>query len=164
MSSHDDPFLDRVRAIVDEHGWLVQGVFPTYDDPPGTVPFAYTVGLARHGKPELIIFGAGWEQMAGILNLVAGRALDGVDYTDGLRLHHVLQDHPVRLVVVPDSRQHLTVANTLAHLEGWWTSQAPLPALQVVWPDPHDRFPWDSGYAYELGRQPVLGAASVTDD
>ena len=28
---------------------------------------------------------------------------------------------------------------------------------QVVWPDPHGRFPWDPGYQYPPQAQPLLG-------
>lgn len=31
---------------------------------------------------------------------------------------------------------------------------------QVVWPDEHNRFPWDPGYAIPADRQPTIGRPS----
>jgi hypothetical protein len=42
-------YLETAKAVIREHGWMVQGVFDA------DAPFAYTVGLTEAGLPELIL-------------------------------------------------------------------------------------------------------------
>lgn len=42
-------YLERAKAVIREHGWMVQGVFDA------DAPFAHTVGLTEAGLPELIL-------------------------------------------------------------------------------------------------------------
>jgi hypothetical protein len=80
---------------------------------------------------------------------------DGATYADGQVLHDVVDGYPVRLLDVLDSSEHLIVANALAGQTGH--GHGPVAALQVVFPDPRGRWPWQPGST--VAGLPVLGAA-----
>lgn len=47
-------YLDQVRATIAEHGWVVQATsVPDQSGPPALL--SYTVGMASHGLPELMV-------------------------------------------------------------------------------------------------------------
>jgi hypothetical protein len=46
-------YLGHMKTLVKDYGWAVQGVGADRVHP----PFAYTVGLTPHGKPELVVTG-----------------------------------------------------------------------------------------------------------
>src|ERR1035441_1378111 len=48
-------YLDHMRQLIRTYGWAVQGVEREGLHP----PWAYTVGLTRHRRPELVITGLG---------------------------------------------------------------------------------------------------------
>ncbi|WP_458318463.1 DUF4262 domain-containing protein [Mycolicibacterium brisbanense] len=63
-----EEYLDGLRATIDDHGWAVQSVQSDKR------PFCYTVGLHRHGLPELIITGMAAHTAARLLNSIPGGA------------------------------------------------------------------------------------------
>lgn len=130
-----DAYLrDRVVPMIDRFGWMIQGVFPTADDPDSIVPFAYTIGLAAHGIPELVVSGLPGDAAGAILNHVApkhrDRALKAGDTVDvgGQDTLHVL-DAP--LAEIQQARNlygdHVT-------------------ALQLVWADDTGSYPWQDSW------------------
>lgn len=144
-------YIDQFVEGVCEHGWMVQGVFPTTDEP-DAAPFAYTVGLALKQLPELIVFGLGHQTAGLILNDLAQRQIERGPYQPGDELADVTPDYRTRLLAVRDSSEHLTMANLIA---GRRSGQAPIPALQVVFPDREHRWPWEPGS--QVAHIPLLG-------
>ena len=60
-----DAYQARLKALIAEHGYIVQGVL---SDP----PFSYTVGLHQtHHRPELVMVGLDPATMHSVLNDVA---------------------------------------------------------------------------------------------
>jgi uncharacterized protein DUF4262 len=61
-------YTDHLRRLIDTRGWAVQGVERDGARP----PWAYTVGLTPHLRPELVVTGMGLVRAAEVLNLAAG--------------------------------------------------------------------------------------------
>lgn len=133
-------YLDRCRALIAEHGWMVQGVFPTVDEPgPG---FAYTVGLTANGRPELVVSGLGYEQGGAILNAAARRHL-----ADELRPGMVVEgiaSVPFTVVAAPHAE--------IGMVRNLYGDRAE--AVQLVWPDRGGNYPGDPGWTLGDG-QPI---------
>jgi len=62
-----DDYLEHLRSMVSWHGWAIQGVERDGIHP----PWAYTVGLTRMGKPELVVTGMPITRAARLLNEMA---------------------------------------------------------------------------------------------
>ncbi|GIE79244.1 hypothetical protein Aph02nite_51940 [Actinoplanes philippinensis] len=150
--SYLDDFFDEQSEIIEKFGWAVVHVVPTEDDPPDTVPFAYTVGLTGYGFPELTIAGLPPETGHVLLNEVAGRVCDeGLLLRHGHRLRGLLDGQAVRVVAG-------RITETLfpgAALMRYGDDRVRL--LQLAWPDPAGSFPWQSGYDALDYPQPTIG-------
>lgn len=138
-----EEYLDGLRETIDDHGWAVQCVESDKR------PFSYTVGLHRHGLPELVITGMAAHTAARLLNSIShmitedGTALAPamhIDYQNEFLLEVVEVDHP---------DVHLLYATRLFGDK--------VRALQLVWADERGRWPWDPGWGHGRRRQPVLG-------
>lgn len=73
----------KIRAMVEANiaktGWAVQGVFPNQDCPSSEGNFAYTIGLADKGLPELICTAnLNLHTLGAFLNPVAQYMVDNV--------------------------------------------------------------------------------------
>jgi hypothetical protein len=145
-----DDFLRRQEEIIDTVGWAVMHVLPTADDPDTTTPFAYTVGLTAH-HPELLIAGLPPEVAHGLLNDLAGRVYDKAErFTHGQRVSDLIAGYDAVLVEgAPIDALQPGVA-----IARYGRDQVRL--MQVVWPDPQGRFPWDTGYDFDPHAQPLI--------
>ncbi|OLT21247.1 hypothetical protein BJF81_15615 [Ornithinimicrobium sp. CNJ-824] len=138
-----DP-LDELRAMIDTHGWAVRNVV----DPEPARCLSYTVGLTRHGHPEVVLTGLPPDVATAFLNLAGeivvregGRFVAGEPTTE-------LADGPALPVLAVTDLSGLTAARSL---------YGPVEALQVVWTDSAGHLPWEPGYANPPGSQPILG-------
>ena len=137
-------YCEHLREVIDTFGWAVQGVEREGRHP----PWAYTVGLTRHRKPELVITGMGTIRAAGVLNGVAAHLLHAATPEPGTQA--ALRDGPlVEVVRVAVPWAHLKLAVELYgdRIRG----------LQLVHADKRGRWPWDSQYQGVRGGQPILG-------
>jgi hypothetical protein len=143
--SDHSAYLDRMRGIVAEHGHAVQQVAP--DEGLG---WSYTIGLHAAGLPELIIMGGlALDGQRRTLNGLAERMRAGESLPIGERDPTVLKGFDVTYVEVADTTtEDFAIALRL---------QSDFRALQVVWPDLENRFPWDPGYSFPPDEQPLLG-------
>ncbi len=121
--------------------------------PPG--PFspgwAYTVGLHAHDLPELIVVGGmSLEDQYGMLHELAERMRENGAPEPGDRDPDFLVGFEVAFVEVDETAGE---EFAVAHLV-----QSDFRALQVVWPDLENRFPWESDYEIPVGQQPLLGS------
>lgn len=149
-ANHDDDRVDaylvRCREIIKKYGWMVQGVFPTVNEP-DDVPFAYTVGLTDAGLPELTVSGLGPEQAMAILNTAAQQHCRQ-EFTAGSLAEEIAANGVVfRVIDAPD-----VVMGIGQRLYGG----RPLRALQIVWPDREGHFPGDPGWLHP-GAQEIFG-------
>ena len=143
--SNRNDYLAHVRQLLQQYCWVVQGVQRDRARP----GYAYTIGLAAHDVPELIVTGLPYQRASSLLNDAAGRLLDGkVALPPGDRV--TLPGGPlVEVVRVVEPAVHLTIA---AEFDG-----PRFPAVQLVYADDRGHWPWDVGFRGGRGGQPVLG-------
>lgn len=142
-------YREHLRRLLDQNRWLVQGV----QRDRGRPPYAYTVGLPRHQRPELVVTGLPHQQAAKLLNTAAEQVITAEMPLPGEMLP--LRDWPrLEMVRVAEPAVHLKMA---AALNGPGFS-----ALQLVYTDDQGRWPWDKGFRDGRGTQPVLGARTIT--
>ena len=143
---HD--YLAHLRELLQRHCWIVQGVQRERN----RAPYAYTVGLAAHGRPELVVTGLPYDRAVDLLNGVAEHVL----HADAPRAGEVipLRGGPViEIVRIAEPSVHLSVAAAI--------SGPGFTALQLVYADDRGHWPWDAGFRGGRGGQPVLGARTV---
>lgn len=138
-----DSYLVSTMAKIDRYGHVIQGVFPTINDPgPG---FGYTVGLSAVGLPEIILVGLPISVMHSLLNEAAGLAKETpltMSDPDRNALHpydQIISHYPVYFI--PAHTEHVGVAQQLYDN---------VTAIQLVWPDNQGRFPWDTTFDQSL--------------
>jgi hypothetical protein len=132
----------KVLEDVASHGWHVIKVFED-DKGPG---FAYTIGLfANYGHPEIIAFGLPLERLHALLNLVGDDAKAGVQFRAGDTSDELLNGYPCTFIEFPKAEfpEYLGFAT-------WFYKGRPFPALQLVWPDKDERWPWDPAVDPEI--------------
>jgi Domain of unknown function (DUF4262) len=133
-----------LQGLIDVHGWAVQGVERDGIHP----PWAYTVGLTPHRRPELVITGMGLTRATEVLNIMAGHMLHAAAPEPGTQAR--LVDGPlVEMVRVAAPWAHLNMA-----VEFYGPG---IRGLQLVHADKRGRWPWDREYQGVRGGQPVLG-------
>jgi hypothetical protein len=130
-----EQILEEMEAIIARVGWMVTAVFGSEGEP----EFAYTVGLAAKGWPELIVFGLPPQTAMAVLNILAERLTDGKTVVRDEPLDYVLEGATVTVI---DADR--TKADKYMHAARNRDEQ--YRAAQVVWPDPQHRMPWDEGY------------------
>lgn len=138
-------YLAHLRELLGQHCWVVQGVQRERH----RAPFAYTIGLAAHDCPELVITGLPYDQAAGLLNDFAGRVLAGDVSLEPGELVPLPGGPAAEVVRVAEPAVHLIVAAAL--------NPPGFAARQLVYADERGRWPWDSGFRGGRGGQPVLG-------
>jgi hypothetical protein len=139
-------YLKDIGEKIARHGHAVQQVAGA-DGEPG---WSYTVGLHAAGLPELIIIGglARGGQVS-VLNRLAERMRSGEALHLGERDPDVLEGVDVTYIEVVDTTtSDFAVALKFA---------SDFRALQVVWPDHGNRFPWEPGYSFARAEQRLLG-------
>ena len=142
-------YLAYMRNVMDRCGWAVQGIERDGPHP----PWAYTVGLTRLGRPELVVTGMSLHRATHLLNDMAAHALHADNPKLGERIE--LAGGPViQMVQVAEPTAHLHIA---AEVFG-----PRIRALQVVHADDRGHWPWERGYRGVHGGQPVLGLVDPT--
>lgn len=147
------PVQKKLAADIERVGWAAIGVMPTKDDP--IDPFTYTIGLWRgFDHPELIITGMRHETAHALLTDFVERIEKGEsfeasrDYPETIRGRNTMYTASFRQLSQGHRSENMRAA-------AWWNGQEDFPALQLVWPDPTGKFPWDEGYDKQF-IQPVL--------
>ena len=98
-------YQDHLRQLIDVFGWAVQGVERDGIHP----PWAYTVGLTAHRRPELVVTGMPISRATGVLNGVAAHLLHADAPEPGTQA--ALLDGPlVEVVRVAVPSAHLRMA------------------------------------------------------
>jgi len=129
---------DDVKSLIAEYGWAGIGVGEDEDSP----CFTYSIGLFEtYRHPEIIIFGISF-QMAHtfICDLVEMIAEDNRTFRPEIRYTDLLQNEvPVYFRKLNDE----TKDKYLCQADVYYDGVKRFPALQLVWPDKDNRFPWD---------------------
>lgn len=137
-------YLEHLRELLERRLWVVQGV----QRERGRPAYAYTVGLPKRQRPELLVTGLPYDRAADLLNSAAEHVVQAGAPRPGELLP--LPDGPaIEVVRVTEPGVHLKVA---AALNGPGFS-----ALQLVYADERGHWPWDADFRGGHGGQPVLG-------
>ncbi len=139
-------FDKKVLPTLEEWGWYVISVA---DEP----RFSYSIGLFEHFKhPEIIVFGLDSQRSHRIVNDAGRRIREGHRYTLGVRYSDLLKDYDCEFRVVDPTRYDGFLNYALHYYRG-----SSFPALQLIWPDTHGNFPWDSDFEERFrADQPLL--------
>jgi hypothetical protein len=144
-----DAYLIRCTDLIAKNGWMIQGVFPTQDDP-DHMAFSYTVGLSEKNKPELYLDTLGPNQGTAILNACAKAVAGGI-----VPLHGDTLDVEFSVPF----RWHGPIDSDKAEMNMARRFYGEIEAWQVLWPDTEDRYPGDDGYDAERFPQRLMDLA-----
>ena len=150
---------DVVAKVQGSPGWMGVHVFPT-EAPVQPYSFSYTIGLwPQH--PEIIVVNLPQRIAKQVLGTLHDRVRAGETFEPDKLYAEVLRNYDVAIQDVPPDAQadHFRWADWFHQEHGEW----PFATVQMVWPDPHGKFPWEPGYEAEACPQPVF-ATGVTDD
>ena len=144
-----DERVGELAADVATHGWIVMRISA---DSPGP-DFAYSIGLVRtYGHPEIIIVGLPMDVAHQIINDVGAAVRDGTRFKAGETSDAFFNGYDVTFRAVPEYQYG-------AYL-GWgrrFYGNSEFPVLQLVYPDPDGRWPWQEAVTPEFRElQPVL--------
>lgn len=147
--SNANRMLASLEAMIDRYGWAVQAVFPGEDSP----GFAYSVGMADRGLPDVIVFGLPPEIAQRFVNHVCSEMAEkGKAPPLETDLNHFAEGLPTRFVAVPREQADEYMFAAKRRNPGYT-------AIQLVWPDNNSRFPWEPEFEQKLVKyQPVLRA------
>ena len=140
----------RVREDILEFGWSDMAIFPTKDnDGP---PFNYSVGFWLREHPEILIMGLTMETMHGLLGVIYEQVRSGTRFNPDTYYQFVIENHRVAFVEIEDPMGAFPMTMTERLMGDQFT------ALQLVWPDAQDRFPWHEDFDPEYRQyQELLG-------
>ncbi len=142
-------YFARVRQIVREHGWMVQGVLPGRDEQPGFIPFYYTVGLTDAGLPELIMSWPGQPSMGQTLlnNAATGHVKNEIKPGDML---DYVANVPSRAIAADPHKAEIQQAYN--YVSDPYRTKNKIRLIQILYPDAEGRFPDDDedGYNFDL--------------
>jgi hypothetical protein len=134
--------FERLNALIDEKiasvGWVVMSVeADRVRREPG---FSYTVGLAARGLPELLAFGLPHQIAQPILNDLARRLIDQGSLPMDVPVDQVVRGFPVVFRKLAPARARPFVRAAAQRAGG------AVEVIQLVWPDPSGRFPWEPDF------------------
>ena len=142
---HLAQFFAGVQEMITEHGWAVQYVFPTREDP--VQPYAYTVGLTSFGRPELVVVGLPTDVAGVVLNRAARQHItDPIAPGDTLRPGLSVS---LRAEAVAASVRD-RCAGVARHLYG-----DEVTLVQLLWPSNTGRWPDQPDWDGDLGQQDI---------
>lgn len=147
----------KVMTDIVRDGWSCIAVFPTRDEP--GLPFNYTVGLSLENWPELLIMGMDSTMMHKLLWGIVQEMQKGVEFRPNTYSDKVLKDLRAAFVEIDDpATDEFPMSMTINMMDSFH-------ALQVVWPDANDRFPWHDDFDPKFAdRQVLLGTWTEPTD
>ncbi len=155
MSEALTEFEQSILDNVEQYGCHLNGVF----DPDGRDPdFSYSTGFTSSvDQPEVIIFGLELNLMQALLNDTLELCRQGFDITENARTDALIEGYSCvfrRVLpewIVPEFWSSAIWYNC-DYLSGEFDQ-----AVQLVWPDESNRFPWEKGVsAGYVEAQPAL--------
>jgi hypothetical protein len=139
-----------LRRRIAREGWAMAGVGTGH----AAVTFVYTVGLQKSfAHPDLIMFGIAPTEAEGVIDVIAQRVKAGEPAHEGVMILGAAEV-PLMPRWADAERIRLLVPAQLAR--GRYSY------LQIVWPDPKGRFPWEARFdKRRLRSQSYLFEAAV---
>lgn len=140
---------NQLSADIEKFGWKVMLLEATNYLP----SFAYTIGLWKNYKhPEIISFGLTTKTLHLIINDAGEIAKAGQIIEVGKTYDNSFENSDTQFVIVDDRN----IADYFGQAINYYNAKD-FPAIQLVWTDRNNRFPWDNDYEKEFEfRQPLL--------
>jgi hypothetical protein len=136
-----------VRSRIAEYGFMVQKVAGMGSDERWP-QFAYTVGLTAMGHPEILCHGLPLDSAQSFLIEIGDRVRNGSVFSGGMTTRELTRDGlPLTFIEATDTSDLVVGAMIYGSVR----------ALQLVWPDPQGRFPWEPGCIMNHDQQPLRG-------
>jgi hypothetical protein len=144
-----DELLKETKVNIGKYGLQVMSIRASDYQP----SFSYSVGLLEsYRHPELICFGLSMDLMHALINDVAELIRKGEKIEPGRNYDNIFAKSDAQFLHV-DARNvpdYFKLALEYYQLDL-------IPAMQLVWPDRQNRFPWDMGFEEEfIYKQPLL--------
>jgi hypothetical protein len=153
MSNHHskdcDKADDKIIEDVNSVGWSVVMINATDYLP----SFAYTIGLWKNYQhPEIIAFGLTVKTLHITLNIAGENIKEGKRYETGKVYPDFFTNGDAQLISV-DSR---SMPDYFGYAI-WFNGGMAFQALELIWTDRNNKFPWEDGYEEEFQyKQPLL--------
>lgn len=149
LDEDEHDFVTTVR----EHGWIETHVSADEEGPDFTYTTGFWLGLKM---PEIIIFSIKQDAAQDILGHIYREAQSGVSFPNAVRLSSVFQN--VEAVLLPVAKP---LYPKYLGWSRWFYGNDDWPCLQLVWPDPNGKFPWEAGYGerFEDSQPNLTGGA-----
>jgi len=146
---HDTLAKEAIRRDIEEFGCHLALIEADNYMP----AFAYTIGLyEKFGHPEIICFGLSTELLSSILNQACSLIREGKKLTTGVLYPGFILRYEVQLLEVDKAFYPDYMGYGM-----WYYDGQDFPALQLVWPDMDQEFPWEENFNPDYKfRQPLL--------
>ena len=140
---------ERIIEDVNTVGWSVIMIEATDYLP----SFAYTIGLWKNYQhPEVISFGLTVKTLHLILNIAGENIKNGTKYHTNTVYSDFFTNGNAQLLEVEPRNIRDYFGYTI-----WFNDGTAFPAMQLIWADRGNKFPWESGYQKEfIYLQPLL--------
>lgn len=140
---------ETVLENIRKSGFHMTGVFSEHGHP----AFTYTAGLeTTFTHPEIVIYGIDPQNASHLLHAAVDLIRDGAAFVSGRQYENIAENFPMAFLDISDpiARRNFPVS---------YQSQPDcrVRIMQMVWPDPNGKFPWQPGYDQEYSAlQPIL--------
>lgn len=116
--------------------------------------FVYSIGLyQRFRHPEIVCFGLSTELMAGLINDACYLIKNGMELRPQNRYSEFIEGNDVQFLSV-DKEYY---KDYLGYARWFYNKSLDFPAIQLVWPDKQQNFPWDAKFNQQWKyKQPLL--------
>jgi hypothetical protein len=130
------PSMQRIFDDVARFGWHVVAVS---DSREGSIDYCFSVGLFEtYDHPEIVVFGLPMN----VAHRVIATCVELIEQGSPLQAGEVREDLLNRFSAAIVSVDHANYSEYLGSAIGFYDG-TDFPALQIVWPDKENRFPWD---------------------
>jgi hypothetical protein len=141
--------MRKFKEDIEKFGWSVVMIKETDYLP----AFAYTIGIwEKYGKPEIIAFGLDTETLQILVNDAGDIIKSGLEIILKKKYDNILENLDVQFIEVNENN----ISDYFGYAIEYYGSKH-FPAMQLVWPDHLNKFPWDVNFETDLFyRQPLL--------
>lgn len=149
---------EKIEFMLEREGWAMDTVGPSGDADAPIPRYTYTVGFDRRfGFPELVVFGLSPVACRGLFELVAAAVAGGTDLPVGRAFIGLLEDDQPCALLPVDAAEAVGMFPALAE-DRVLAGERPddFTMLQLTWPDPEGRLPWEEGFSASLAPLQLL--------
>lgn len=136
-----------VQTSIKKHGWCCMGVFAEEGSP----AFSYSIGFNLLNHPEIIVCGLPNETAHELMSEVYRRIKKGTMTIKDGDTFDDLANMPLHFIKISESAKQKMMLLTNKYYNHW-----DFDALQMIWPDPAGRFPWNERFDQEYSAAQLL--------